>query len=343
MDLKQVQELQEFLRKQEKASKSKMHLLQTHISYVILTPKYAYKIKKPVNFGFLDFSSLEKRKYYCEQELLLNKRLSPDIYLSVSRVTKSGGSIALDIEENFEVLDYCVVMKHLPQDMIMTVLVEKGKVNAQAIKNLVEILAEFHANAETGRNISEFGSVAKIQFNTDENFAQTVQFIGKTITKKQRDFIKSRTNAFLTNTDLFRKRIKNRRIRDCHGDLHTGNIFIVGDTTIKKNIFVMDCIEFNERFRYGDVASDIATLAVDFDFLSRKDLSEALVKEYAKLSSDAGFLRILNFYKCYRAFVKGKIISFLLNDQAITIKEKKHAEEKAKKYFELAETYSKKL
>jgi hypothetical protein len=305
-----------------------VRIIQTHISYLVLTGRFVYKIKKPVNFGFVDFTTLEKRKYFCEQEISLNRRLAKDIYLGIVAITKKGKGI--EIGGKGKVLEYAVKMKEFPQDKIMTKLVRENKLGRETVKELAKIIAGFHKKAETNRRISRFGETTAIKFNTDENFAQTKDFIGKTITREQFDTILNATDAFLRKRQLFEKRIRERKIRDCHGDLHTGNI------CVSDKIYIFDCIEFNERFRYSDVASDVAFLAMDLDFLGSRDLSQFFVDCYVEYSKDKDLLGLLDFYKCYRAYVRGKVTSFLLKESHA----KRSTVELAKKYFALANEYA---
>ena len=310
-----------------------VELIQTHISFVVLTGKYAYKIKKPVDFGFLDFSTLEKRKYFCNQEIKLNKRLCPDIYLEVVKITKKDN--ALEINGSGEIVDYAVKMKEFSQRKIMTNLLDENKIDEATIENLVENLVSFYKKEKSTDEINKFGEIETIKQNTDENFDQTKEVIGKTIDKKKFDEIKNITNRFLEEKkDVFDKRIKNNYIKDCHGDLHTGNI------VIKNNeICIFDCIEFNKRFRYSDAASDIGFLAMDLDYQGRPYLSSYLIKKYVEKSKDKGIYDVINFYKAYRAYVRGKVAGFKLNDPNILKEEKNKTVNVASKYFDLAYYY----
>ena len=301
----------------------RIDMKETHISWVFLTGKHAYKVKKPVNYGFLDFSTLEKRKHYCEQELKLNKRLCKDIYLSVVPITRINNTIKLG--GTGKIIDYALKMRQLPQSRIMSKLLGERKINKNHISRIAKIVADFHRRSDKVAN--RHGSVKIRKINWDENFQQTREFAGKSISKKQFDFIKDKIDNFIKyNKSLFNKRIKEKKIRDCHGDLHSGNIFIAD------KIYIFDAIEFNERFRYGDVAAEVAFMAMDLDFHHREDLSRHFVNEYIKYSKDEELLKLLNFYKCYRAYVRGKVISFLKNEKSYKL---------AKKYFGLSEKYAK--
>jgi aminoglycoside phosphotransferase family enzyme len=210
--------------------------------------------------------------------------------------------------------------------------------NKKIIERIARSIAEFHSKAEGNKRIDEFGSLNIIKINWEENFKQTLGFINKTISLEMYKTIHDNVIKFMKkNYVLFEKRVKDKKIRDCHGDIHSGNIFI------DDNIYIFDAIEFNERFRYGDCASDIAFLAMDLDFKNRKDLSSFLIKKYIKYSHDSELERILIFYKCYRAYVRGKVISFKLNDPNTNNKSKDEAKKEASSYFNLATHYAKKL
>ncbi|UCE73172.1 MAG: hypothetical protein JSV56_09030 [Methanomassiliicoccales archaeon] len=311
-----------------------VELVQTHISYIFITDDFVYKIKKPVNFGFLDFSTLDKRLYYCQKEIELNKRLSPDIYLDVVPITDEGEKLKVSGEG--EVVDYAVRMKKIPMDRIMVTLLEQGKLTPEMVKKVSKKIADFHSEAVTSSAIEQFGTINVIKTNTDENFEQTKEYIGKSITQNQFDTIKNYTNTFYkSKKELIKKRISDHRIKDCHGDLHMQHVCFADD------IIIFDCIEFNERFRYSDTAADIAFLAMDLDYNGAFDLSKVLMDAYIQHSDDPGVLDMLNFYKVYRAYVRGKVIGFKLNDPQIPADEKKAAQQTAKRYFSLALDYVK--
>jgi aminoglycoside phosphotransferase family enzyme len=258
----------------------RIEMMQTHISFVFLTKNYVYKVKKAVNLGFLDFTTLEKRRFFCEKELELNKRLCGDMYLEVVPINKSN---VVKVKGKGETIEYAVKMKRIPQEKMMTHLLEEKKVDNTLIDR-------------------------------------------ESIT----DFMR-RTASF------FKIRAEIGRVRDCHGDIHSGNIFVAD------RIYIFDAIEFNERFRYSDVASDIAFLAMDLDFKGRTDLSNFFVERYIKYSGDRELTKILPFYKCYRAYVRGKVVSFKLEDPSVSCQEKKRAIREAKAYFQLASAYAKTL
>jgi aminoglycoside phosphotransferase family enzyme len=310
----------------------KIELVQTQMSFIFLTGEYVYKIKKPVNLGYLDYTTLEKRRFFCHQELELNRRLCPHVYLAVVPVVERKGG--LRIEGQGKAIEYAVKMKQLPQDRMMDVLLLRGQVTLEMVARVAEKLASFHQKVETNPEIAAFGRLDVIRHNCDENFAQSEKYIGVSITAEEYQHINNYTNNFIdSNASLFDKRVREGKIRDCHGDLHAAHVCFTDD------ICIYDCIEFNDRFRYSDVASEIAFLAMDLDRYQQADLSRHLVNTYMELSHDEELLKLLNFYKCYRAYVRGKVESFKLDDPYIPEEEKAEVLTAARRYFELAESY----
>jgi hypothetical protein len=309
-----------------------IEVVQTQMSFVFLTGDYVYKVKKPVDLGYLDYTTLDKRRFFCHQELGLNRRLCPDAYLAVVPIVQDKGEIR--IEGEGDPIEYAVKMKQLPQDRMMDVLLPDGQVTEEMVAEVAERLVDFHQKAETDSKIAAFGKLDVIRQNTDENFNQTEKYIGVSISQPRFAQIKRHTEDFVSsNSSLFDKRAKEGKIRDCHGDLRAAHICFTN------GICIYDCIEFNDRFRYSDVASEIAFLAMDLDRYQRADLSQHLVNTYVELSHDEELLRLLNFYKCYRAYVRGKVESFKLDDAYIPEEEKAKVLTVAKRYFELAESY----
>jgi aminoglycoside phosphotransferase family enzyme len=313
----------------------RIELVQTHISFIFLTKDLVYKVKKAVDFGFLDFTTLEKRRQFCNKELDLNRRLCGDMYIEVVPINKSE---IIKIKGKGKTIEYAVKMKRIPQETMLNRLLDQGKVDNRLIDQMARIIADFHLKAETNKRISKFGSLVTIEANWKENFEQTQEFAEDTISTKDFRLIQERIEGFMKrNESLFERRVAEERVRDCQGDIHSGNIFVAD------RIYIFDAIEFNERFRYSDVASDIAFLAMDLDFKGRTDLSDFLVKRYVAYSGDKELTQLLRFYKCYRAYVRGKVISFRLNDPTISDQEKMAAREEAKTYFKLAHSYARSL
>ncbi len=316
-------------------SVKEVSMMQTHISWIFLTGRYAYKVKKPVNFGFLDFTSLEKRKFYCEKELELNRRLASYIYLEVVPINQFHGKIKM--KGDGKAVEYALKMRELPQESIMLNLLEKDRVDDIIIGKIAKIIADFHSNTEI-KTINQFDSFKMTKFNWDENFIQIKPFIGRTIDRDRFVFVESKIKGFLLgNKTIFEKRNAEGRVKDGHGDLHSGNIFI------SDKIYIFDAIEFNERFRFGDVANEVAFLSMDLDFHNKGDLSNYFVEKYIEYSKDEELKKLLDFYKCYRAFVRGKVISFKLNEENISNDEKQESIKLAREYFDLAFDYATRL
>ena len=311
-----------------------LRLLQTHISYVILAGDFVYKFKKPVNFGFLDFSDLEKRRYCCQQELLLNRRLCPDIYLGMVEVTVEPGRHCT-LNGKGAVVEYGIKMVRMPEDRMMTNLIRAGNLRVEHIDTLVDVLADFYRRAAGDDEISGFGSATAVSVNVLENFEQTRTFIGPgALSQNQFELISSYARQFLGSEKLFQQRIDSGYIRDCHGDLYSANI------CLDEKVYIYDCIEFNQRFRYCDVASDVAFLAMDLDFYGLDDLAQRFIETFARKTADSGLVEMLNFYKCYRAYVRGKIGLFTANDPCVDPVVQTANRENAAKYFILAERYA---
>lgn len=312
---------------------ARVDLIQTQMSFVFLVGDIAYKVKKPVNLGYLDYSTLEKRRFFCEREVDLNRRLCPDVYLGVVPISQSGTRFSLGGSR--DVVEYAVKMRRLPPDRMLNTLLERDSVSGEMVSRVAERVAEFHARAVTNDGISAYGSVSTIIYNTEENFAQTKSAVGLTITPRQYARIAEFTRNFIAaNRPLLEERVGGGRIRDCHGDLHAAHICFVD------GICIYDCIEFNDRFRYGDVASEVAFLAMDLDHYGKGGLSHEFVRAYVRCSQDARVLELVPFYKCYRAYVRGKVEGFKLNDPAIAPPEKESALKAAASYFDLASFYT---
>lgn len=310
---------------------AQVRLVQTQMSFIFLTGEFAYKVKKPVDLGYLDYTTLEKRRHFCQQEIELNRRLCPEVYIEVVPITSRQGKLQLGGPG--DVVEYAVKMKELPQERMMDKLLPADKVSEDMVTAVARRMAAFHGEAATSPEISKYGGLEALRVNTEENFSQTEKYIGTTISRRTYDLIREYTENFMTdNRALFEKRVAEGRIRDCHGDLHAAHVCFTN------GICIYDCIEFNDRFRYGDVASEVAFLAMDLDRFYRADLSRTFVNAYVQASGDDGVLHLLDFYKCYRAYVRGKVEGFKLDDPFISDKET--ALEAARSYFRLACRYA---
>jgi uncharacterized protein len=309
-------------------------VLQTHISIVFIADNFVYKIKKPVNFGFLDFSTPEKRKYFCSREVELNRRLSTGIYLGVIPVVFDGSSYRLGSQSG-ETVDHAVKMKRVPEDILMKTLFLKGILTDSHMKDIADVLARFHRTADGGARIERFGEAGAFKVNTDENFVQIEPYIGRSIDEKTFIALKDWSEGFFSNrAELFASRIAKGKIRDCHGDLHMEHVCL-GD-----EVEVIDCIEFNERFRYCDTIADLAFLLMDLEYHGGYAQAEKLWDFYRMHAEEGDDIEdLLTFYKLYRAMVRGKVNSFQLDDENISEEKRVEATGKAADYFRLAYRY----
>lgn len=310
-----------------------IELLQTHISFVFLTQRFVYKVKKAVNFGFLDFTTLERRRFFCEKELEINRRLCGDMYVEVVPINRSN---SIKIGGEGETVEYAVKMRRIPQEMMLSRLLEERKVDKQLMGEIARIIAEFHSRRDAEKTITSFLLDPIVEANWAENFNQTIEFVGRTISKGDFNFIRKKIEEFIErNASVFERRMLYGHVRKCHGDIHSGNIFVAD------RIYIFDAVEFNDRMSYSDVVADVGFLAMDLDFKNRTDLSDYLVERYVEYSGDEEVAELLSFYKCYRAYVRGKVVSFRLNDSSINSQEKTLAAKEAKEYFRLSLEYAK--
>jgi uncharacterized protein len=313
---------------------ARVRVLQTHASYLVLTPHRVFKVKKPVNFGFLDFSTLEKRRFFCEREVELNRRLCPGVHLGVLPIALKNGRLAFGA--NGRIVEYAIEMRRLPERHFMLERMKRGEVGTREVDAIVATLAPFYEAQKPTREIEGWGRVAKLRISTNENFRQTQDFIGTTISRPAFEAIRTYTNTFYRrHAALFSARVRDGHIRDCHGDLHLEHIHLG-----PKRLAIYDCIEFNDRFRYIDVASDAAFLAMDFEFRGRPELANHFARRLADALRDPAMLTLLDFYKCYRAYVRGKVESFHACAEGVPPAEQHEAHEGAARYFRAALRYA---
>ncbi len=309
---------------------SKIQINETHISWIFLTGKYAYKMKKALKFGqVLDFSTLQLRKKFCEKEVKLNKVLCNEMYRGVVKVVKQNSNLKImNLQHSGKALEYAVKMIEIPQKYRMDKLVDTKKVNFKTIDKLTTILDNFHRYTPTGIKIKRFGQPKYMQKKVQENFRtlETLSKVNPKYEKKLVMFIKS-------NTELFERRIKDEKIRDIHGDLYLKNIFIV-----KNRFYLYDRLEFNDSLRYADVAEDVAHLAMDFDFHKRKDLRRHFISQYLEKSNDFDLKNLMYFLMCFKACVRGKVSLFQAKNEPMKKKRNVFIKE-SKRHFKLADSY----
>ena len=306
-----------------------VQVIHTHASVVFIAGDLVYKVKKPVNLGFLDFSTLEKRQFFCQREVILNSRFSHDIYLGVAPIFES--SDGFNFDGTGTVVDAAVVMRRIPDNCFMISMLENDEVTPTTLDRLADRLAYFHSRADRGPDISPFGEIDVIHGNLKENFDQVARYVNRTLDRDTYEFISAAAIDFLfLRESLFRERVRGGFIRDCHGDLHVDHVLILD------GIMFYDCIEFNDRFRYGDTASDLGFLLMDLEFLGFPAYAQRITERYATYSGDRAILELLNFYKSYRAVVRGKVRSMSLDEPEINPEEKSKLADRARDHFSLA-------
>ncbi len=308
-------------------------LVETHISWVILCDRFVYKIKRPVQYSFLDFSTPELRKFYCEREIQLNQRLTEHIYIDVQPVCMSEGKYHLGRSEGV-VIDHAVRMYKQDREKQMDRLLLTKRVSDRDIKNLAEKIASFHQKADVIRN-KNFLDIRE-DFN---DLASQVDFVSENISIQCGAIISEAMTisaAFIEDQKaLLEQRLNKDYFRDCHGDLHSRNIFLLPDPQ------PFDCIEFNDHIRQIDVLNEVAFLCMDLDAVGRKDLSELFINHYNNFFpsiTTPGDQELFIYYKAYRANVRAKV-NCLRARSALNDPEKIKALSVAEKYLMLMDDY----
>ena len=275
--------------------------LQTHISHVLLAGDYAYKIKKPLNLGFLDFTSLERRKYYCEEELRLNGRLAPEIYLNCLAI---GGEPANPILGSGVAIEYAVRMRRFPQEALLDQVLAAGRLKLRHLEALARRLAEFHRAIPPADPATPFGLPERVRQPMLDNFTQTRPLLTD---PADLDALSAVERWTLATSEQFRPRLVERKtggwIRECHGDLHLGNMIL----TDAGQVTVFDCIEFNDDLRWIDVISDLAFLTMDLRFRGAGAFAQRVLNTWLEFSGDFTGAALLAYYQVYRAMVRAKI------------------------------------
>src|SRR5262244_2395495 len=310
--------------------------MQTHISVVLLGRESVLKLKKPVDFGFLDYTTAEKRRRACEAEVELNRRLCNHTYLGVQPIVEKEG--APHLSDVGRPLDHAVLMWRLPADRMLNEMVRRGSVTEQIIDRVAERLSRFHRTAGRGPAVEAWGAWEAIRGNWEENFAQTRPFIGRTISAAAYRTVERWVGERLRgDRALFDARVREGHVVDGHGDVRCESVCVTD------GICIFDCIEFSDRFRCGDVASEAAFLAMDLDARGRPDLGYFFTEAYQRRTGDEDFFTLLPFYRCYRAYVRGKVLSFRLNESEFSEEDREDAATRAKNFFDLARRYASRL
>jgi aminoglycoside phosphotransferase family enzyme/predicted kinase len=314
---------------------ARVEVRQTHISVVFLTERFAYKVKKPVDLGFLDFSTPQKRRHYCEEEVRLNRRLAPHVYLGAVPVTAEGNGACF--EGKGEALDWAVKMERLPAEATLERRLQRGEVGAEVLAGLAARVADFHARAESSPVIHAFGRFEVVARNARENLTQVAAHVGTALSPAVHARLGTLNEEAL---ELLRPLLDARAARgvprDTHGDLHLDHVYLFPDRPPPEDLVVIDCIEFNERFRYADPVADMAFLVMDLAFHGRRDLARAFAEAYFRASRDGEGRALLPFYTAYRAAVRGKVEGMELAEPEVPPAVKEEARAGARAHWLLA-------
>lgn len=307
---------------------------ETHASDVFIVSPLVYKVKKPVDFGFLDFSTLEKRKHFLELELVLNKRLTDGIYLEVKEISLKSGEYVFGPGD--ETVEYALIMKELPKEYFLKNLLTEGRISEGDFDKIALKLAGFYKSEKTDEQISACGDPERIKPDVYENITSSWEYIGKTVTEPALSAIKLYNDLYFEKkSELLKQRASAGFIKECHGDLHLEHINLSPG-----GINIYDCIEFNERFRYIDIASDAAFLAMDLDYNGYPELGRYFISRISELMDDKGIYGVLDFYKCYRALVRAKVLSLMAFEPEVPGDSKQKCISEAKRYYSLALRYA---
>ncbi len=316
-------------------STAEIEVRQTHISMVFLAGEFVYKVKKPVKLTFLDFSTLEKRRHFCEEEVRLNRRLACDVYLAVVPVTGAGAN--LRFEGTGEPVEWAVKMKRLPEEATLERRLARDELAPGELAALARRLADFHRSAERSGHISEFGRSRTVDKNIQENFSVAAPLVGRTKSQSVRDRLIALTDQALS---ALQPVIDARAARgipcDTHGDLHLDHVYLFPDRSPPADLVIVDCIEFNERFRYADPVADMAFLVMDLAFQGRSDLAAGFGDAWFEASGDAEGRALLPLYVSYRAGVRGKVDGLQLLENEIPEAAREKALARARGHWLLA-------
>jgi aminoglycoside phosphotransferase family enzyme/predicted kinase len=308
---------------------------QTHISVVFLTDRHAYKIKKPVSLGFVDFSTLEKRRHFCQEELRLNRRLTHDVYLAVVPIV--AGAFGVRVEEGGPVVEWAVKMRRLNDEATLEHRLRHGDVTPETIEALAGKVATFHGQAERGERIAQFGRFEVVAANARENFDQSRGHVGTTVSRRVFERLQALTEEALAR---HRELIESRAARgvpcDTHGDLRLEHVYLAGDRPSQSDVVVLDCVEFNQRFRFADPVADMAFLVMDLRVNARRELADSFANAYFAASGDREGSALLPFYTSYRAVVRAKVEGIKLAEREVPLADRAESATKAHGYWLVA-------
>ena len=311
-----------------------IELIETHISWVILTGEFVYKIKKPVNFGFLDFSTLEKRHRCCINELRLNSRLAADIYLEV--VAISGTREKPVIAGGDEVFEYAVKMAQFPQSAQLDHMLAAGKLKLEHMYAIARMVADFHQKIEVADGSVDYGNADAVYQPVEENFSQIRDHLDTTPYASTLQTLEAWSRAtFDQQQAVFEQRKRDGFVRECHGDMHLRNL-----VWLDSGPAAFDCIEFNAHLRWIDIVSDVAFLVMDLQARQQQKLANRVLNSYLEITGDYAALCVLPFYLCYRALVRAKVDALRIEQKSITEEERQAALAEFESYLRLATIYT---
>lgn len=312
----------------------RLQLIETHISWVILTGQYAYKIKKPVNVGFLDFSSLEKRHFYCLEEVRLNRRLAADIYLEVVPIT--GSHESPHWAGDSDTIEYAVKMMQFPQQAQLDRMLMKGNLSSFQLDSFANLIADFHQQTDIAGEKQSYGEPKSLYFPIEENFIQIRAQLNNTKQLSQLNNIEGFCQeSFRRLLPIFEQRKNEGFIRECHGDLHLANM-----AWVREKPLLFDCIEFSPNLRWIDVINEVAFLMMDLQKNDRSDLAWRFLNGYLELTGDYSGVRVLSFYLIYRAIVRAKIEIIQAGQSKIGDAKRTNAENAFQQYLLLGKIYT---
>jgi len=307
-----------------------IRVLETHISWIILTGSHAYKLKKPLDLGFLDFRRLEARRFYCEEELRLNRRLAETIYEAVIPI--SGTEHAPVLNGGGEPIEYALRMRQFDPEQALDKLSDRGELTATHLDELADRVAAFHQSIPALAPDSPLGEPSRLRQAMLDNFTTIRETIENSSDRRQADVLQAWTESTFDQLEPhIHQRLEDGHVRECHGDLHLGNIAWFED-----GITVFDCIEFNEIFRWIDTANDLAFLLMDLESRGHRRWAFRVLNRYLEHSGDFGALPLLGIYKAYRAMIRAKVA---LLSPADTPEQQAQQLEKYRSYAGLAERY----
>jgi aminoglycoside phosphotransferase family enzyme/predicted kinase len=308
--------------------------LQTHISVLFFAGDRVYKLKKPVDLGFVDFSTLERRRHFCQEEVRLNRRMAPDVYRGVVSIHRQADG-RLKIGGDGVLLEYAVEMERLPAEQMLDVLLEQGRIDSALIRNLVELLADFHRRADTGADVDGYGTPQAVRALVLGNLREMDPGDSGCMSPVLRAFLIERCGQFVReHVALMERRVVEGRVRDGHGDLHAGNICVTD-----AGLVAYDCLEFSAALRCSDVACDLAFLAMDLDRRGYRGFGRDLVRRYADLAGDPELRSLMDFYKTHRALVRAKVAALEVADLGRSEDERTGSRLRAMGYAHLAASY----